>query len=145
LTKEVVMRVRDVYTRNVVSASPAEDLEVAASRMDYNGLGCLAVMSGTSLVGLLTERDVLRAVAEGRELRDAVVQEYMTSDVVTVEPDAGVAQAAALMITVGCRHLPVRERGAIVGVVSARDLLAVEGWGELVAAALKDTLPLEAS
>lgn len=134
------MRVRDVYTRNVVSASPGEDLEVAASRMDYHGLGCLLVMDGFSLVGLLTERDVLRAAAEGRELRDVIVQQYMTPDVVTVEPDTGVEEAAAMMITVGCRHLPVREHGAIVGVLSARDLLAVEGWGELVAAVLKDAV-----
>jgi len=139
------MRVRDVYTRDVVSASPGEDLEVAASRMDYHGLGSLVVMEGFSLVGLLTERDVVRAAAEGRELRDVIVQEYMTPDVVTVEPDKGVEEAAAAMITVGCRHLPVREHGAIVGVVSARDLLAVEGWGELVAATLSDSAPLEAT
>lgn len=139
------MRVGDVYTRNVVSASPGEDLEVAASRMDYHGLGCLVVMEGMSLVGLLTERDVLRAAAEGRELRDVVVQEYMTSDVVTAEPEMGVEEAAAAMITLGCRHLPVREHGAIVGMVSARDLLAVEGWGALVAAALHDSGPPDAS
>src|SRR5687768_7343095 len=102
------MRVRDVYTRDVVSASPGEDLEVAASRMDYHGLGCLLVMEGVSLVGLLTERDVLRAAAEGCELRDVIVHHYMTPDVVTVEPDTGVEEAAAMMITVGCRHLPVR-------------------------------------
>lgn len=135
------MKVRDVYTRNVLTASPGEDLEMAASRMDYHGVGCLVVMDGPSLVGLLTERDVIRAAAEGRELPGVIVQEYMTQDVVTVEPDAEVEEAAAAMITVWCRHLPVREQGAIVGVVSARDLLAVEGWGELVAAALAEDPP----
>jgi CBS domain-containing protein len=131
------MKLRDVYTRNVVSASRGEDLEVAASRMDYHGLGCLVVLDRLVLAGLLTERDVLRAVAEGRELRDVIVQEYMTEEVVTVTPDTEVEAAAAAMITVGSRHLPVKEGGAIVGVVSARDLLAVEGWGNLVAAALE--------
>lgn len=138
------MKVRDVYTRSVVSASPGEDLETAASRMDYEGLGCLVVLDRGSLVGILSERDVLHAAAEGRNLQGTVVDEYMTRDVLTVDPEASVEEAAAEMITLGARHLPVREGGAIVGMVSARDLLAVEGWGELVAAALTENPPLEA-
>lgn len=137
------MQVRDVYTRSVVSASPGEDLETAASRMDYEGLGCLVVLEGGSLVGILSERDILHAAAEGRDLEGAIVDEYMTRDVLTVDPEASVEEAAAEMITLGSRHLPVREGGAIVGMVSARDLLAVEGWSELVAATLAESEPLE--
>ncbi|MGH2709620.1 MAG: CBS domain-containing protein [Actinomycetota bacterium] len=137
------MKVRDVYTRNVVTASRGEDLETAASRMDFHALGCLVVLDGRSLIGLLSERDVLHAAAEGRALGSVIVNDYMTREVLTVDPDNTLEEAAAAMVTLGARHLPVCEGGTVVGMISARDLVAVEGFGELAEQVLSnmDDLP----
>jgi CBS domain-containing protein len=122
------MKVRDVYTPSVTVAYPGESLGVAASRMDYNEIGALVVKDGSRTIGILSERDVLHAVAEDRDLDGTTVAEFMTEDVIPVKLDADVGQAAAAMVSLGARHLPVMGRGEIVGMVSARDLLAVKAW-----------------
>ena len=122
------MRVRDVYTPSVTVAYPGESLGVAASRMDYNEIGALVVKDGSRTIGILTERDVLHAVAEDRDLDGTTIAEFMTEDVIPVTLDADVGQAAAAMVSLGVRHLPVMGGGEVVGMVSARDLLAVKAW-----------------
>lgn len=141
------MKVRDVYTPNVTVAYPGEALAVAASRMDYNEIGALVVKDGSKTIGILSERDILHAVAEDRDLDGTTVAEFMTEDVIPVELEADVGQAAAAMVSLGARHLPVMGGGEIVGMVSARDLLAVKAW-EGIAEVLKaeeETLETEAS
>lgn len=128
------MKVRDVYTPNVVVAYPAEALAVAASRMDYNEIGALVVKERSRTIGILTERDVLHAAAEDRDLDGTTVGEFMTEDVVPVSLEADVGEAAAAMVSLGARHLPVADRGEIAGMVSARDLLAVKAWEGLAEA-----------
>jgi CBS domain-containing protein len=82
------------------------------------------VLDGERLVGILTERDVLRAVARGIR-DDAVVHEWMTTDPDTIDPDETTEHAATLMMHGGFRHLPVTEGGAVVGILSIRDLMAL--------------------
>jgi CBS domain-containing protein len=72
----------------------------------------------------MTERDVLRAVARGIR-DDAVVRDWMTRDPETIEPDETTEHAATLMMHGGFRHLPVTEGGAVVGILSIRDLMAL--------------------
>jgi len=125
------MKVGEIYTPNVLTAAPAEDLGLAASRMDFHAVGALLVKDGMQMLGILTERDILRAVAEGRDLEGAMIAEYMTEDPVVVTPETEATRAAATMLALGVRHLPVKDRGDITGMLSARDLLAVEGFEDL--------------
>jgi CBS domain-containing protein len=82
------------------------------------------VLSGDSVSGILTERDVLRAVAQGG-VEGTNVAAWMTRDPETVDADESTRQAASIMIHGGFRHLPVLNDGKPVGIVSIRDLMRV--------------------
>jgi CBS domain-containing protein len=92
--------------------------------MSGGRVGAALVMEGESLVGILTERDVLRAVGQGR-VEGSTVADWMTRDPETIEPSESTDMAATLMIHGGFRHLPVVEGGRVVGIVSIRDLMRV--------------------
>jgi uncharacterized cupredoxin-like copper-binding protein len=94
-----------LYAPNVLTAHPGEDLSVAASRMQFHEIGALAVYDNGNLAGIITERDVLRAVGEGRVPEVTTVAEYMSPDPVAVTPEIETGQAAALMLSLGARHL----------------------------------------
>ena len=111
-------------SRDLLSVGADERIADAARRMVDRGVGAVLVMDGERLSGILTERDVLQAVAQGR-VDDATVAERMTRHPETVEASESTGHAAALMIHGGFRHLPVTDGGAIVGIVSIRDLMRV--------------------
>ncbi len=104
-------------------------LEDAARAMVDDGTGSLAVIEGRALVGILTERDIVRAVAEDADPAEALVQDWMTEEPDTFLPDVDVDEAAAWLLETGYRHLPVVTGDELLGVVSIRDLLwaMVEG------------------
>jgi CBS domain-containing protein len=116
--------VGDVMTRNLLTVEPATELREAAERMSNRGVGAILVLSGESVSGILTERDVLRAVATG-PVEGTHVAAWMTRDPETVDVAESTGQAAAIMIHGGFRHLPVVEGGRPVGIVSIRDLMRV--------------------
>ena len=111
-------------SRDLLSVGADERIAAAARRMVDRGVGAVLVMDGERLAGILTERDVLQAVAEGRA-EDATVGERMTRQPETVEASESTGHAASLMIHGGFRHLPVTDSGAVVGIVSIRDLMRV--------------------
>ena len=111
-------------SRDLLTVGADERIAAAARRMVDRGVGAVLVMDGERLAGILTERDVLRAVAEGRA-EDATVGERMTRQPETVEASESTGHAASLMIHGGFRHLPVTEGDAVVGIVSIRDLMRV--------------------
>jgi CBS domain-containing protein len=77
------------------------------------------------LLGIVTERDVLRAAASGADLSSSPVSEWMTNDPVTANPDMDADDAAEIMMSQGFRHLPVVEGKRVAGIVSLRDILRV--------------------
>src|SRR5918994_3144157 len=111
-------------SRDLLSVGADERIADAARRMVDRGVGAVLVMDDARLAGILTERDVLRAVAEGR-VDEASVAERMTRHPETVEASESTGHAASLMIHGGFRHLPVTEGGAVVGIISIRDLMRV--------------------
>lgn len=119
------MRVADVMTRATVTDSPSDSLRSAASLMWGHQTGSLLVMSGTELRGIVTERDVMKAVARGMDPETTPVSAVMTPDVITVSPDTDVAAAARQMADRWIRHLPVVVGGEVVGMLSQRDLVGV--------------------
>lgn len=126
------MKVRELYTPHVWRADPGEDLGVAASRMQFHEIGALAVLDGSRLIGIITERDILRAVGDGRDPDATSVAAYMVEEPVSVGLEAEAAEAADTMVRLGVRHLPVVERGELLGMLSARDLLEDEAAKALV-------------
>ena len=112
-------------TRANITESAASTLRDAAARMWNQQTGSLVVMEGAELLGIITERDIMKAVARGDDLESTPVSAVMTRAVVTVAPDTSVAEAAQHMATRWIRHLPVVTDGALVGMVSQRDLCAL--------------------
>jgi CBS domain-containing protein len=111
-------------SRNLLTVSPQVSLVDVAKRMVSRDVGAVMVIEDERLVGILTERDVLRAVAAGLD-ESTVVADCMTKDPDTLESDESTRQAATLMIHGGFRHLPIMEGDKLVGVLSIRDLMRV--------------------
>lgn len=119
------MNVGDRMSRSVLAVEPATSLRDAARRMCDRRVGSVLVLEGERMLGIVTERDVLVAFADGRF--EASVDEVMTRDPETAEPDESLDQARLVMLHGGFRHLPVVENRSVVGILSIRDLLADEG------------------
>jgi CBS domain-containing protein len=114
--------VRDVMSTGLLTVEATATLTEAAAQMDGRGVGAALVMNGEHLSGILTERDILRAVATG-EIEGTKVGAWMTHDPETVGPDERPGQAAAVMLHSGFRHLPVLDGGKPIGILSIRDLM----------------------
>jgi CBS domain-containing protein len=116
--------VADHMTRALLSLGANATLGEAAAKMAERGVGAVVVLEGERIVAILTERDVLKAVAAGQD-GNASVTDWMTRHPDTIEPGDTTDHAASLMIHGGFRHLPVVEEGKVVGIVSIRDLMRV--------------------
>jgi len=110
--------------RNLLTTDSTAPLQTAAERMCERGIGAILVLSGETIAGILTERDVLRAVAQGG-VEGTSVAAWMTRDPETVQTDTSLGDAAGLMVRGGYRHLPVVDGTRPVGIVSIRDLMRV--------------------
>lgn len=122
------MKVRALFRPGVIEAASDETLLDAMSRMQFEEVGSVAVVEHGRLIGILTERDLSRAFADGVDPGQATVGEYMTEEPVTTTPADEAGSVAATMLELGMRHMPVIEEGRLVGMVSARDLLSLEAW-----------------
>jgi CBS domain-containing protein len=107
-----------------VTTSPDSPVAEAAATMVREKAGSALVMQGHFLVGIITERDVLKAAASGADLTAIPVTAWMTKDPQSAGPDTPVEEAAQIMLLNGFRHLPVMEGRQVYGVVSLRDLFA---------------------
>jgi CBS domain-containing protein len=119
-----VATLREIMNTSVVTATPESTVVEASAAMVAAGVGSAVVLLGSFLAGILTERDVLRAVASGEDLCAARVSEWMTPDPQSLGPDASAEEAAQTMLLNGFRHLPVMEGREVRGVVTLRDLFA---------------------
>jgi CBS domain-containing protein len=111
-------------SRDLLSVGPELRLSEVAQRMVDKDVGAVLVTEDERLIGILSERDVLRAVAEGAG-ESATVGDWMTRNPETLEPDETTQHAAVLMIHGGFRHLPVTEGDKVVGMLSIRDLMRI--------------------
>ena len=104
---------------------PETTLREAADAMLGAGVGSIAVIDGHRLTGILTERDLLRAAADGSDPNEESVRDWMTIDPDVTSPESEVRDAAKWMLEIGYRHLPVMEDNELLGIVSIKDLLWV--------------------
>ena len=91
--------------------------------MHERGHGSLGVVDGMKLLGLITERDLVRAMANGADLDQMTVSSFMSRDPDIFSPEFDVWEAAEWLAESGYRHLPVVEDGTLLGIISVRDLL----------------------
>ncbi len=111
-------------SRDLLAIEPDAGLAEAARRMVERGVGAVLVLEDGRLAGILTERDILKAVGRGLDT-SARVADCMTRHPETIEPSDSTDHAAVLMLHGGFRHLPVVDRGEVVGILSIRDLMRV--------------------
>jgi CBS domain-containing protein len=119
-----VPHARDEMSRDLLTVDAGLPLGEVAQRMVEREVGAVLVLDGERLAGILTERDVLRAVARGIGADDRA-RDHMTTAPETIGPDETTEHAATLMMHGGFRHLPVVEDGALVGMLSIRDLMRI--------------------
>jgi CBS domain-containing protein len=117
-----VSKVRDLMTSDVLTADPSDTIGETAQKMVELGVSSAVVSDYGRLIGILTERDLTRAVAGRTHSSEARVREWMTTDPVTLGPDASPAEAAQIMLDNGFRHIPIVEGERTVGIVSIRDV-----------------------
>jgi CBS domain-containing protein len=119
------MQVRNLMKQPVVTVSADQSVRQAARRMQEHVIGSVVVTDGDRLAGILTERDVLHAVAEDRDLDQTPAAELMTTELVTAGPNWDVVVAASVMTSNRIRHLVVKNDEQLLGVLSLRDVLSV--------------------
>lgn len=119
------MRVAEIMTSATITDSTTGTLRSAAEQMWKQQTGSVVIVEGDTIVGIVTERDVMRAVGRGADPDEARIAEVMTRDVVTAEPDTHVREAARLMAQHWIRHLPIVDDGKLAGILSQRDVIGV--------------------
>jgi CBS domain-containing protein len=114
--------IRDVMSTELVTVSPRASVAEAAAIMSARHVGSAVVLDDDALVGIFTERDILHALGSDFDAAAHTVAEWMSKDPATIDAGASVAEALDRLLEEGFRHLPVMAGGALVGMVSLRDL-----------------------
>ncbi len=128
--------IRYLMTASPTSCEPSTTIADAAKVMAQEDVGPIPIVEGGSLVGIVTDRDlVVRALAEGRDPNSTTIGEIASGDLVTVEPDTDLDEALQIMGQQQVRRLPVVEGGSLVGIVAQADIARAideEKTGEVV-------------
>jgi CBS domain-containing protein len=122
------MRIYDVYRPQLLTCEASETLAAVARKMAAGNVGALAVVDGTRVAGIISERDITRAVAEQADPGSRTAEEYASRELEVAVLNDDTSQVARRMLEAGVRHLPVMDDNEMIGMVSIRDLLAVETW-----------------
>ena len=119
------MKISEIMTKAAVTDSSEDTLTEACDKMRHNQTSSILIMDGDRLVGIVTERDVVKSVARGLDPKDTRLKDVMTTDIVTIGPFTTLKEAANIMATKWIRHLPIVEGSKVVGMISQRDLTGV--------------------
>jgi CBS domain-containing protein len=113
--------VADLMVKDVLTVEPSDTIGEAAEKMDAANVGAVVVVEDmVRIVGIVTERDLMRAVAARARAAEARVRHWMTPSPVTIAPETSVEDAAQVMFDNNFRHLPVVKDGRPLGIVSLR-------------------------
>lgn len=121
------MRIRDILRTKgdeVITVGPDQPVLAAVRILSEHRIGALLVRRGESLLGILSERDVLNlAAGDPARLHDTLVEDVMTRDLVIAEPDDSLDYAMKVMTQNRIRHLPIVVQGELLGIVSIGDVV----------------------
>ncbi len=123
------MQVSNVYRPQLLTCKADDRLSAVAQKMVDEQVGALAVVDDGEIFGIISERDVTRAVANETDPRAVTASQYATTELEVATLNDDTYRIAQLMLEAGVRHLPVVHDHELIGMVSMRDLLAVETWG----------------
>ncbi len=107
------------------SINSTDNLQAAAKQMAECNIGALLVMDRGSLVGIVTERDIVKNSANEKSLKDVVIKDAMSANLLVVKPADDLDYVMAIMIQNNIRHLPVIEESGLLGLLSMRDVVRV--------------------
>ena len=113
----------EIVKPSFIAVAPEDTLGEVAERMSAQNVGAVVVKDFGRLIGVLTERDLLRAMAARVHTSDARVRQWMTEDPITAPPDMSFDDAQQIMLDKGFRHLPVVDGETILGIVSLRRIM----------------------
>lgn len=113
----------EIVRPTFITVAPEDTLGEVAEKMSERNVGAVVVKDFGRLIGILTERDMLRAMAARMHTSEARVRQWMTPDPITAPPDMPLDDAAQVMLDNGFRHLPVVDGTAVLGIVSLRRVL----------------------
>lgn len=122
------MRIEDVYRPNALTCNVTDRLVDVANTMTAEHVGALAVVDGNIIVGIVSERDIVRAVADGADVTEVTPAAFASRHIQTAKLNEDTTEVAQRMLEAGVRHLPVVRDRTVVGMISMRDLLAIESW-----------------
>ncbi len=122
------MLISEVYRPLLVTCQAEDLLPTVAQTLHAEQVGALAVVRDARIVGIISERDLTRALAEETDPRTVTASQYTTTQLEVALLNDDTYQVAHQMLQAGVRHLPVVDDHELVGMVSMRDLLAVETW-----------------
>lgn len=117
--------VRRIMAPGVAVVRTGDSLLVVAQELAAGDIGAVVVDSPASPVGVISERDIVAVVANGGDVAAIQAGEIMTGDLVVATPQDSIESVGRMMLDAGVRHVPIRDTGGIVGLVSMRDLLWV--------------------
>jgi CBS domain-containing protein len=121
------MKVKDLEPRMPITISKSESLNAAARLLVDEDIGALVVYEPHGLEGVISERDLIRALADGCDLEVTEVCDYMTGAAVVSEEDAVIGDAVGKMNQMGIRHVVVTSEGDVSGMISMRDVVSLLG------------------
>lgn len=123
------MQVSEMYRPNMLTCRASDDLRAVAQKMTDENVSALAVVDGQHIVGIISERDLTRALAAQADASTATAAQYASAQVEVAALNDDTYRVAKRMLDAGVRHLPVVDDREVVGMVSMRDILAIETWG----------------
>ena len=117
--------VRDVMTTRVITATPDASLEEIAKLMLKHDIGGVVIEKNGEPVGIITEKDFTTTISKGKNPLATKAKEVMSSPLITISPDQNILEAARFMTKKKVRKLPVEEKGRLVGIITAEDIVRV--------------------
>jgi CBS domain-containing protein len=119
----ILMKVKDVMTKNVAYVNPAATISETAQLMQQHNVGSIPVCDQSGVVGIVTDRDiVVRSIAHGKNPQQTKVTDIMTTGITTVSPDMEMSDVASKMSSSQIRRVPVVENNSLVGIVALGDV-----------------------
>lgn len=121
--KSELKNVRDVMNKSVISVDKDDAIRMAVNKMVHGGIGAVIVTEKDKPVGILTERDILKFIAnEKMDLDNSKVENIMSTPLISVDSSSSLEQAADVMLTNNIRRLIIKEKDEYVGIISQREL-----------------------
>lgn len=131
------MKVNELMTKSVVTLKSTDTIEKAATLMKEHNIGSIPVCEGNTIKGIITDRDItLKAVAGGKDSKSQTVNEIMTTNIVTGNPNMSVDEATRVMSENQIRRLTIVENNNLVGIIALGDLATENNSNEMAGCAL---------